>query len=305
MRQAKAAIILLASLIWPITADAESAGSTLFNFLYLDTSARSMGMGGAYTALAAGSGALAYNPAGLASNNRNEAAFMHNQYFQDITHEHLGYASTAGWGANFDYLSFGSVRKTTISNPTGAGLGEVGLTDMAFAVGYGTKISRRLSLGGAARFVREEIAGASGQGVMFDAGFRYSLKEADVLVLAAALQNIGPKIKFNSVSEELPVLLRAGAAYAFKVYDQKAALSLDMMKGRNEDAAYKLGGEILIKGAVPLRAGVTTANDDGPGISLGTGYASENIDFDYAFVPFKDLGDTHRFSLTFRWGKGN
>lgn len=302
MRKFKLLIFFLAALSWPISADAESAGTTLFNFLAIDTNVRAVGLGGAYSALAAHSGALAYNPAGLAREGGNEVAFMHNRHFQGITQEYISYASPKSWGASFNYLSFGSIRETTLSNPTGAGLGTVGLTDMASGAGYGKKVGQGVFVGAAIKVVKESVAGKTGQGFMFDGGILWDVPSAEGLTLAAALQNIGPNIRFQDVNEPLPSTIKTGAGYRFKSYGQDMTVAFDILKTRDEAIVFKLGGEVLAGGIIPLRAGFTTANDDGPGISVGTGYTSEILSFDYAFVPFKDLGDTHRFSISFRWG---
>lgn len=303
MRNAKLLLTLLAALSCPIMANADSAGTTVFNFLSFDTSARAVGMGGAYTALASNSTALAYNPAGLTRGSANEAAFMHNQHFQGITQEYFSYASSGGWGASLNYLSFGDIPKTTISNPSGTGLGEVALRDMAVGVGYATALSKNVLFGAGVKLVRESIAGEKAQGFMFDGGILFNVPAVENLTLGLALKNIGPNIKFQETNEALPHAVHAGAAYNFNCYRQKTTVSLDAQKTKDEDVVFKLGAEVLAGGIVPLRAGFTTANDDGPGISVGTGYSSQNINLDYAYVPFKDLGNTHRFSISFRWGK--
>ena len=108
--------------ICPRAALAGSAGADPFNFLFLDANARPVGLGGAYTSLATDANALLYNPAGLAKVPRHEATFMHNSYMQGINQEYLAYANPAGWGAELNYLGFGTVPRTTTANPDGAGL---------------------------------------------------------------------------------------------------------------------------------------------------------------------------------------
>lgn len=301
MKKLTLALVFLAALSRPAPLCAESAGTSLFNFLSFDSNGRAAGMGGTYTALACNSSALAYNPAGLARGGRSEATFMHNQYFQDITQDYLSYASPHKWGAAVNYLNFGGIREATLSNPSGTGLGEVGLNDMAFSFGYGANIGD-ISAGAGLKFVRESIAGIAGQGFMLDAGVLWIVPGTGGLKLGAVVQNVGPDIKFQSTKEPLPLAMRAGAAYRVSLYSQKTTLALDVQKVRAEAVTFRLGAEVLIAGVVPLRAGYNTQNDDGPGISAGTGYATKTVNFDYAYVPFKTLGASHRFSVTFRWG---
>lgn len=292
-------LVFIAALSGPQAANAGSAGSTRFDFLSFDTSVRAAALGGAYTALAANSGALHYNPAGLASAGHQEASFMHNQYFQGITQEYLSYASPKGWGADFNYLSFGGIRQTTLSNHTGAGLGEVGLQDMAFGFGYGRKLRDGLLAGAGLKLVRESIAGNSASGFMLDAGLLWDVPGAKGLNLGLALQNLGPSVN----DEPLPLGVRAGAGYKLTLRGMKTTLAMDLQQNRDEDFGVRLGCAVLIGGAVPLRLGYNTLTDDGLGLSAGLGYTSGNMTFDYAYAPFEDLGSAHRLSATYRWGK--
>ena len=131
MRILKAFCVVWLSLATAQNAVAGGAGAEPLNFLFLDANARAVGMSGAYTALATDANALHYNPAGLGMVARNEVTFMHNQYFEGVTQEYIGFASPKGWGLNLNYLTSGDETKTTISNPTGTGLGTVNLTDLS------------------------------------------------------------------------------------------------------------------------------------------------------------------------------
>lgn len=302
MRTIKALLLTGSLLALPLPALAGSAGADPFNFLFLDANARAVGLSGAYTARATDVNALLYNPAGLARVRRNQATFMHNQYFQDITQEYLGFASAAGWGASFNYLSFGDIPNTTISNHTGSGLGSFGVSDMALSAGYGYGLTDDLAVGAGVKLVREAVDDVSGQGFGLDIGALYSMPMIDGLTLGGALQNMGPKVKFESAEENLPMNLRLGAAYAFELLGQESSVSLDLTKERSEDVLTSLGVETVIAQAYPVRLGYNTRNNDGPGITAGLGYLYKNLSFDYAFAPFKELGAAHRLSVTLFWG---
>ena len=124
----------------------------------------------AHTALANDANALLYNPAGLAGIARNEATFMHNQHFEGITQEYAGFAHALGWGLNLNYLASGAIPRTTISNPSGAGLGDAHASDLALGGGYGRAFTETLALGAGVKFIRESIAGYSGQALALDLG---------------------------------------------------------------------------------------------------------------------------------------
>ncbi|MEK7744548.1 MAG: hypothetical protein AAB578_09205, partial [Elusimicrobiota bacterium] len=44
-------------------------------------------------------------------------------------------------------------------------------------------------------------------------------------------------------------------------------------------------------------------NDAGPGITAGVGWVLGDLDLDYAFVPYGDLGISHRISVSWRFGE--
>ncbi len=306
MKHLKFAGILIAGICWSgPCAVASSAGYEPFNFLFLDSSVRAVGMGGAYTALATDASALSYNPAGLGRIGNREASFMHNQYFESITQEYLGFADPRGWGASLNYLNFGDVPKTTISNPAGTGLGSAGMKDMAVSAGYGHAISDSLSVGVGGKLIKESIDNVSVNAFAADLGVLFNMPGMSKLTLGFAVQNLGPAIKFQSAEENLPLNLRAGAGYGFTLLGRKSTAALDITKERRESALLNLGVEVLVAKTVPVRLGFNTRNDAGSGISAGLGWIHKNFNFDYAIVSFGDLGITHRISLTCMWGRGD
>ena len=62
-----------------------------------------------------------------------------------------------------------------------------------------------------------------------------------------------------------------------------------------------VGAEYMAKKTVALRLGYNGRNDAGTGLTLGGGLMVRRFALDYAFVPFGDLGNAHRFSFAYRW----
>jgi hypothetical protein len=274
-----------------------------FDFLFLDANARPAALGGACTALAADASSLLYNPAGLARVTSHDVTFMHNAYMQGIDQEYAAYASPEGWSSNLNYLSFGDVQKTTLSNPDGTGLGETTLTDLAFGAGYGFPLSASLSAGVGVKYIRETIDDVTEKGFALDAGGLYEVSALRGLSLGLVLQNfdLDPGVRFKGKKETLPLNLRAGAAYSFRVHGHENMVSLDVTKGRRQDAQMAAGGETQFLGPLVLRFGFTTRNDAGIGITAGFGYLFKAWSIDYAFVPMGDIGNAHRISMTLHW----
>lgn len=282
-------------------AAAASGGAEPFDFLFLDSSARAVALGGACTA-SSGADALHYNPAGLYGLGESQATVMHNQYFEGISQQYAAYASPRGWGASLNYLDFGDTPRTTISNHTGAGLGGVELTDLALTAGYAEEVRPGAAVGAAVKYLRESADGVSGGAFAVDLGAAWTPASAPRLRTGLAVQNVGQDVKFNTVSEKLPVNVRLGASYRAEVRKLPALFSLDLSKQASDALIISAGGELTVARDFRFRLGYSGRNAAGPGITAGLGYVSGDAAFDYAFAPLGDLGAAHRLSATFRWG---
>jgi len=278
-----------------------SAGAEPFNFLFLDANARPVGMGGAYTALAADENALLYNPAGLGRIASYGATFMHNKYLTGIAQEYAAFVSPQGFGANLNFLDSGDIPRTTYARPAG-GLGDAGLSDIAFSAGYGRALGEFLSVGAGRKYIREAIDHTPGDGWALDFGGLYAVPAIRGLTLGLAAQNLGPTVKFEGAHENLPLNVRTGAAYGFNIRGHKSVIALDVTKERSQSARVAVGAESGLWENLALRFGFNSRNDAGIGIAAGFGYQWRGVSIDYAFVPMGELGDAHRVSVTVRWG---
>jgi len=277
------------------------AGGDAFNFLFLDAGARPTAMGGAYTALATDSNALMYNPAGLGRVSQHEATFMHNQYFEGVTHEYVGFACRQGLGLNMNYVGYGTIDRTTIASPNST-LGTFGASDLSAGAGYGYNFYDTLSLGIAGKYIRENIDNVTASGYAFDVGALYPIEVIPRLTLGVAAQNLGPNIRFAGDKERLPANVRAGLSYGFTIGDNENILAADLMKERSQGYLFAVGAETVFNKTISLRGGFNVRNSAGVGITAGLGWNIGNLAVDYAIVPFGDLGLTHSLSATVRWG---
>jgi hypothetical protein len=297
------AALLLAALA--VNARAQSAaGADSFDFLRLDANARAVGMGGAYTALATDSNALLYNPAGLARVRSSEATFMHNQYAQGVGQQYIGVALKRGIGFQFNYATLGDVPRTTISNPGGTG-DRLNVSDTSLGAGYGRELTPNLSVGGGLKYFTENLGDVAANGYALDLGGLYRMPDVKGLTLGASLLNLGPAVKFAVTSEKLPTTLRLGSAYALSLPNNEVTLAFDVTKSVLDKVRMGLGAETLIKDQFAVRAGFTTRQDAGLGLTFGLGWKGSKLAADYAFVPLGDLGSAHRISFTLRWGQSD
>ena len=284
----------------PMTAQGASAGKEPFNFLFLDADARPAAMGGAYTALASDANALLYNPAGLGLLSGHQAVLMRNQHVAEVSQDYIALSLAPGFGFFLDRLSYGSIPRTTVSEP--GGVGSFTPWDQAVGVGLGREVGGGLGLGLAAKYLASDIAGYSASGFAFDGGLLLRVPGSP-LSAGLSVQNIGPPISYRSVPEPLPLNVRLGTALALDALGQALTLSLDASKERSEGALFSAGAEVLLGKRTSLRAGFNGRNEAGTGFTFGIGWGYEGLGLGYAFVPMGDLGTAHRASVSWRWGQ--
>ena len=160
-----------------------------------------MALGRAYVAIAEGSDALTWNPAGLAVTQQKEFVYSYLRYIQEVDSPlYMAYAHPMGrtvWGANIAYLSVDGfdVRDT---NGIPQDDKTTQLRDGFVSVGLARSFwYEKFFVGGALRVVHEGIEGAQVTSVhdtlVADVGFL--LKPNNVLSLCLAIQNFGSSVE--------------------------------------------------------------------------------------------------------------
>jgi len=283
-------------------------GATPFDFLFLDSAARPAALGGAYAAVPGGPETLDYNPAGLGLAGSNAAAFNHRSHFQDASQQTAGLMLKPGFTAKapggfaftLNTVSFGDIARTTLSNPSGTGLGDFSIRDWALAAGYGQKIKDDLYLGIGLKYLRETIDNVSGDAAAIDIGVMLGLEQYGLPVKAgAAIQNVGTKVKFQSDREDLPANLKAGLAYNFP--GDKAVIALDMNSARRGESTLHAGFELKLLEALKFRLGYNGRNEAANGLTFGAAGACGDFTLEYAYAPYGDLGGSGILGLGFKW----
>lgn len=287
-------------------AAAGSPGSRGAEVLKFGAGPRAFAMGGAQTALVDDVFSLNLNPAGLASVEYREAAFVQNNWVEGITQQSLLYAHPdPRWGtfsAGLTRLSVGSFEGYDAS---GQRVGEVKANDLVLSAGYGTTLAD-WDCGIAARWLEEKLDTAKASTFAVDIGARAHATEVDGTRVryGAVAQNLGPGLKFDRETARLPTVYKAGVSATRTVYGDPVSLTLDVgLPADEKGAVYGLGAEAGVAGVLTLRAGYRSSIDLGSGLSFGMGLKAKSMRLDYAFLLLGEFGATHRFGLTFRWGE--
>jgi len=202
-------------------------------------------------------------------------------------------------------LSYGDIKET---DETGLEGNDFKPNDLATTISYARKISN-ISLGINIKYISSKIK-ETAQAFAVDMGGMLT-SEDDKLSFGIVVQNIGQKMKFADVEEALPVNIKLGSGYRIK---DNWVIALDVNAPKDNSIKVGIGTEYNCKldfrsnsmqyensANVSFRAGYNTVTKDIDGlkgITAGLGCSYKDYSVDYAFVPFGDLGNTHRISMT-------
>jgi hypothetical protein len=135
-------------------------------------------------------------------------------------------------------------------------------------------------------------------------GATWDLPKMDGVRASLGLHNIGSPARYDfdgQVGDDvgLPTALHGGLSMtrpAGRGLTVRGAIEGRFTRGRT--GLGMLGAEVANLGGAALRAG-WRINDASSDFSLGAGFQTQSLHFDYAFVPLDlDLGESHRFSIT-------
>ncbi len=295
------------------------AGTSSAVFLKEGIGARAVGMGEAFTAVADDAQATYWNPAGLAGQQYSNLSFMHQEAFQGIKHEFLGFArpisgmgrgDALGLSVNSLFVPSDLERRSGLNendhlNALTASQGTFGAYDLALGASYARFAGQgeRQAWGGTLKYIRQTIDNTSGQSVAADFGWRLQ-KARPGLDLGAAILNLGPGVAVGSTRYPLPLTVRLGAGYHLP---RQTLLAFDVSKPRDDYPLLAFGAETQVLGALKLRAGYRYRWYGNPlglmaGLRAGMGVVLSNFSLDYAFAPFGELGNAHRLSIGWKFG---
>ncbi|MCX5786244.1 MAG: PorV/PorQ family protein [Elusimicrobia bacterium] len=286
----------------PVSARAET-GTTAMPFLKIDSGARAAALGGAYSAAGDDAASVFYNPAGAALADRKELELSHNEWLQGLRNENLAYVQplgknfTAFGGANV--LLSGAMNKYDAS---GGNTGSFNSLEGAFSLGLAAGLGGNCYGAAALKTFYQKADKNSAFAFGGDAGL---LKIYGDWSFGASVSNLGAKLKLGSTAFSLPLIIRAGAANRL---NEQFLLSADAVKAGESQTAFCAGaeGEFMIREneAFFVRAGYKSGRSQytGPGFTAGIGIKNNDLRLDYAFSPYGDLGDSHRITLSFRFG---
>jgi hypothetical protein len=301
------ALLVAAMLSASVHADQTETGTTAATFIKLGTGARAIAMGEAYVALSGDSNTLSYNPAGMAG-ALSDIELTQDSWFEGANAEDLSglmdLGSEGSFGANINYLSIPNQQVTEriaeTADPTQnfAVIGSFTPYDTYGTVSYANSISKMLDYGVSLKASQQSIDGDNGVGLGADIGL-ISNTAIEGLVLGASIQNLGLPVKLVQDSFNLPEIVRFGTSYT--PLGKGLVLSAEFDMPNDAQSVLALGIEYNLGNTLYPRFGYRFDGIFNPW-SAGFGFKIRGVDLDLATVPYGDLGQTYRATVSYRFG---
>lgn len=297
-------LVLVSSPVFPASGDeGEDAGVAL----RLDPSARSSGFGSAFTARANEPESLHFNPASLGSQTYTESMLTHFQLVADIRYNHASLVTPivkneSGLGFSLTSLDYGDIPQAKIDNqnPQTAGLGDFNADDFSAAGSFGLSLNESVKAGVTARYFRSSIAEYDASTMTGDLGIQYQIVP-DGLILGAAARNVGGDLKFVSEEDDLSTVYDVGMFSSIPIRQGKDRLNVgaDIVFPHSAGGYLSAGVEYGFFRTLFLRLGYNGAQDADDGFTIGGGVHDERFKINYSYVPFDELGDHQRLTLSY------
>ena len=299
-------------------------GTTSGQFLKIGIGARAVGLGESFVAVANDPSAIYWNPAGLASMQRQELALSHVGWPGDVNYEHLTWVLPSrrfggSFGLQFGVLST-NMDETTELQPFGTGR-TFNYYDLVAGLAYARRWTDKLLVGAGLKYVREDlgsdVGGPSTNSVLFDVGSIFYLGYGSVRI-ATSLTNFGPAMRPSGdyVSPytgetrtydgfDPPIMFRYGLAFEpFENAQQRVTTSLEFNQPADNSLQSKIGMEWQWEKMFALRGGYNINADElklSAGVGIITRVGGTHSTIDYTYTDGGSLGGVNRLSLGFRF----
>ncbi len=311
-------------------------------FLSYGAGARSLAMGKTFVGVADDASTTYWNPAGLATLQKPELTALYASMYEQTGYSFAagvypiktdGGLQSAVGGKNLGTIGVALVnlgsRGFQLRDEYNDEVGEGGVSESAAILSYGTKLplavrGSQLAVGANLKIVNQNVDTKSDTGYGVDLGFLWkpvssSLpaniggqaqsavsglnKYLNPLSIGLNIQNIiAPRLKLSEDTDKYPLSTTLGFSYRF--FNNNLLTAVDLNKTENRQVKLHVGAEYTFVKMLAFRAGI-----DETEITTGLGFKWQNYSLDYAFAyhdawkGYEDLGMSHRFGMTVKFGK--
>jgi outer membrane protein OmpA-like peptidoglycan-associated protein len=279
-----------------------NTGTAVLPLMKIGQGPRAAAMGESFTGLADDASAVYWNPAGLGQLTGYQFALSHHQWFFGITDEVFHAAVPLGPGA----LGFGAV----YSSEPDVMYWDEELNDFStyrawtgvLTAGYGVRFFNDYRFGLTAKGMYEALVDGAGIGGGIDVGL--SGTPVKWLGLGVAARHVGI-MSFDEGTDTLPVEIAGGVRLGSSMFNATVDAVYPLF---DNDPNFRAGVEFSPVPALALRAGYRNGPVDLEklgylsGLTAGIGVTVAGFGIDYAFVPYGELGMTHRLGIRIAQG---
>lgn len=315
-------LVVLTALFLPSHTFARLGGAGA-TFLGIGGGARPVAIGCAYSAVAEGTDAIFWNPAGLARIRQTSFSFSHAKMFADMNYENFAFVSPlqdGAFGISVIALLSGLIEETTFEEQQGTG-DYYSANDYAVGISYARMMTTKFSTGFTLRAVNQNLADVSANGLVFDMGATYNTEYLN-LRFGFVVQNFGPDMRYSGEGLEFlgaweeyeqtsdpdvpfatrseaftpPLTFQEGIALDPVNNDiHRVTLCADLIHPNDQEETYGVGVEYSWEERFFARVGYTGKNNRQ--LSGGMGVRMGSINFDYTYETHEYLNPIHRISL--------
>ena len=292
---------------------AAGPGSTGAVELKIPVSPRAIAMGEAFVAVANDANAIYWNPAGLMQLGGTHFTAQYDLYIETVQYSYLALGTKIGNDAALGIAAKILGTGTDPAYDTGGNVinGQtVGENYMDVDLAGAYRVSYYFDIGLVAKYISKSLASvSSASDIAFDIGVLYRTPVPH-LTAGMDIQNLGPGMKFDQISDPLPLNFKVGLAY--RLFDDNFTIAYDMNFPNDNAIMLNLGGEYWYQDTLVGRFGYEfqgnlDQNQLGigglAGLYLGAGVkipAFKNyVGLDYAWTNQGILGANHHFALDF------
>lgn len=281
------------------------AGVNAAPHLGMGSGARSLGVGGAFTAVADDASSTIWNPAGLPAVDDLTITLSSARMSLDRRHSFIGLVKSVGNGGLGLSVINAGVDNITSYNRQGVRTGSFNQTSNAFALSYGHDLGA-VSLGATARMYADSFGDHSSTSGF--AGADIGLlghNKASTFSYGLAARNLGSAIGEDQVN----VKIVGGLAYRV-LKKHVATFSVDVeheiVDLPESPTSLRLGAEYMIANTFAIRGG-SRVNPDRRQLFAGFGVNVGGLQLDYALkaadsaVNILDDDSTHFFSISYSY----
>lgn len=312
MRPSKRIYLLLGTIILFVATGPLSlagTGTTTAGFLVKTLGARPGGMGNAFCAMEDDVNTVLQNPATIATLTQSGVSFLYSDLGPvfdvegagNMYHGLLLYGipggKRSGLALGVQYEQQGKVPYTTESPEVIASY-SLG-ANYSILLSYARRIGSHFILGITPKLVHTQLWEYEDTGWAGDVGVLYQSRRLNI---GLSLNNVGEKMTMEDApqADPLPQNLKLGILYKmFAEATTSMNIALDVTKpAASGNLQYNTGIEYWYHGILALRGGYLKEGGKVQGFTQGLGLRFGNLQIDFANIPWGELGNAQRVSLS-------